>query len=159
MNEEEIESIDRVEKLCHLAGIGFVRFLEDANAELKNRVKNLLTPNETWFREGKDLGRYWKFIEKVTNHEWNYEDVVYWYKFLRDPSETREDIPPSLRYQVLTRDKFTCQKCGKKAPDIELQVDHILPWACGGGTVVDNLQTLCIDCNIGKSNRCFERGD
>jgi 5-methylcytosine-specific restriction endonuclease McrA len=71
----------------------------------------------------------------------------------------REEIPPSLRYEVLTRDKSTCQKCGRKAPEVELQVDHIVSWSCGGPTVIDNLQTLCMDCNQGKSNKCFEGGN
>lgn len=159
MSQRELTSLERIEKLCRLAGIDFAKFLEDVNVELKNRVKNLLTPNEIWFQDGKTFERYWKFLEKITKHEWKYEDIDYWYKFLRAPYETREEIPPSLRYQVLTRDKSTCQKCGGMAPNIELHVDHILPWDCGGETVIDNLQVLCMDCNMGKSNRCFERGD
>jgi len=159
MNERKLKSMERIRRLCDLAGIDFSKFLEEVETDLKNRVKALLTPNEAWFREGKSFERYWRFLTQVTNHEWKYEDVDYWYKFLRDPSETREDIPPSLRYQVLTRDKSTCQKCGRKAPNVQLHVDHILPWDCGGPTVVDNLQALCGKCNIGKSNKCFERGD
>jgi len=155
---KEYQLIHEIKQLCNLAGIDFIAFLEDAKISLKNRIKELFTPNEEWFREGKSLKRYWEFLEKITGHEWKYEDVNYWYKFLRSPSETREDIPLSLRYQVLERDYFTCQKCGRKAPDVELTVDHILPWSCGGPTVLDNLQTLCKDCNLGKSNKCFEKG-
>ena len=158
MNEKEVKSIERIRHLCSLAGIDYVEFLEETETELKNRVKSLLTPNEIWFREGKSFERYWKFLEQMTKHEWKYEDVDYWYKFVRDPSETREDIPPSLRYKVLIRDKSICQRCGKKAPNVELEIDHILPWDCGGPTVADNLQTLCTECNIGKSNKCFEGG-
>ncbi len=60
-----------------------------------------------------------------------------------------------LRFLVLKRDNFTCKACGKspaKDRDIELHVDHIIPWSKGGETVFDNLQTLCSQCNIGKSN-------
>lgn len=159
MSKREGESIERITHLCHLAGIGPAKFLEEVQTELKNRVKDLFRPNAMWFREGKSFERYWRFLEQVTKHEWKYEDVDYWYKFIRDPSETREDIPASLRYRVLTRDESTCQKCGRKAANVELQVDHTLPWDCGGPTVFDNLQTLCRECNIGKSNKCFEGGD
>jgi hypothetical protein len=60
-----------------------------------------------------------------------------------------------LRFLVMRRDNFTCQYCGKSPathPNIELQVDHIVPWSDGGETKIDNLQTLCAECNVGKSN-------
>ena len=39
-----------------------------------------------------------------------------------------------------------------KGDNIELHIDHIIPWSKGGETVLENLQTLCSDCNLGKSN-------
>jgi hypothetical protein len=159
MDKKEAKTIEGIRQLCHLAGLDFAKFLTELETELKSRVRDLLTPNEIWFREGKSFERYWKFLEHVTKHDWKYEDVDYWYKFVRDPCDEREEITPSLRYQVLVRDKSTCQKCGRKAPNVELAVDHILPWDCGGPTVIDNLQALCRECNIGKSNRCFEGGE
>jgi 5-methylcytosine-specific restriction endonuclease McrA len=33
---------------------------------------------------------------------------------------------------------------------VELHADHISPWADGGKTVLENLQTLCQNCNLGK---------
>jgi len=60
-----------------------------------------------------------------------------------------------LRFLVLRRDNFKCKACGAspaRNPDIELQVDHIFPWSKGGATVMENLQTLCSVCNIGKSD-------
>lgn len=155
---ERRRRLEAIERLCSLAAIDFFTLLKHVEVELKSKVKDLLTPNEIWFRGGKSIERYWRFLEQITKHEWEYEDVDYWYKLIRAPSEIREDIPPSLRYQVLARDNSTCQKCGKKAPEVEVEVDHILPWACGGPTVIDNLQTLCRECNLGKSNKCFEGG-
>lgn len=151
----ENQLIEEIKNLCDLAGIDFIIFLEETKTNLKNRIKDLLTPNKKWFKQGKSIKRYWEFLEKITGHKWDIRDVQYWYRFLRNPSETRDEIPPSLRYQVLKRDNFTCQKCGRKAPEVKLEVDHILPWSCGGPTVLDNLQTLCEECNKGKSNKCF----
>lgn len=159
MCKRDDEFLTRIRRLCHLGSIDSSKFWEQVEVELKNRLKNLFAPNVIWFGKGKSLERYWRWLEQITDHEWNYEDVNYWYKFIRDPSDTREEISPSLRYQVLTRDESTCKKCGRKTPDVELQVDHMLPWACGGSTVVDNLQSLCRECNQGKSDLCFERGD
>ena len=55
------------------------------------------------------------------------------------------------RYEIFRRDKFTCRYCGAKAPDVQLQVDHVMPVALGGETTPDNAVTACADCNSGKS--------
>lgn len=63
----------------------------------------------------------------------------------------RAIMSDTLRFQILRRDNFTCQICGKQAKDgVELEVDHIVPISKGGKTVPDNLQTLCRRCNRGK---------
>lgn len=60
-----------------------------------------------------------------------------------------------LRYKVLKRDNYSCKLCGNspaKNPDVILHIDHIIPWSKGGETIIENLQTLCQDCNLGKSD-------
>ena len=69
--------------------------------------------------------------------------------------KTKRDINWRTRWQVLNRDYFRCVSCGLSpaiAPGTILHVDHIKPWSKGGETVLDNLQTLCATCNLGKSN-------
>ena len=69
--------------------------------------------------------------------------------------KTKRDINLRLRFVVMQRDSFKCCMCGAspaKDPSIELHIDHILPWSKGGETTIDNLQTLCSKCNLGKSN-------
>ena len=65
----------------------------------------------------------------------------------------RKSLSKSVRFEVFKRDSFKCQYCGKSAPDVVLEVDHIIPVSKGGKTVMSNLQTLCERCNIGKSNK------
>ena len=68
---------------------------------------------------------------------------------------TSRDINLRMRYHVMKRDNFKCCKCGASpATDhsVELHIDHIIPWSKGGETILDNLQTLCSKCNLGKSN-------
>jgi len=69
--------------------------------------------------------------------------------------ENSRNISLSLRLQVLSRDNFRCVFCGKSpATDIgtKLHIDHIEPFSKGGKSVIENLQTLCEECNIGKSD-------
>lgn len=69
---------------------------------------------------------------------------------------TTRDPSIRLRWRVLQRDRFTCCGCGA-SPALELgvepHVDHKKPWSEGGETILENLQTLCSTCNLGKS--CF----
>ncbi len=65
----------------------------------------------------------------------------------------RKSLSKKTRFEVFKRDSFTCQYCGKKAPDLVLQVDHIKPVASGGSDDLMNLITSCQPCNAGKSNR------
>jgi HNH endonuclease/Homing endonuclease associated repeat len=65
------------------------------------------------------------------------------------------NINMRLRFDVMRRDNFKCCACGRSPathPDTILHVDHIIPWHSGGQTLFDNLQTLCSQCNIGKSD-------
>lgn len=65
----------------------------------------------------------------------------------------RKSISKKLRFEVFKRDSFTCQYCGRKAPDVLLHVDHIEPVSKGGTNDLLNLITSCVDCNSGKSDR------
>ena len=65
----------------------------------------------------------------------------------------RKAISKKLRFEVFKRDSFTCQYCGRKAPDVVLEVDHIKPVAEGGANTILNLITSCRECNRGKGKK------
>lgn len=58
----------------------------------------------------------------------------------------------ALRFQVLERDRFTCQYCGAFAPNVQLEVDHVVPVAAGGTDELENLVTSCFACNRGRGD-------
>ena len=62
----------------------------------------------------------------------------------------RKAISKKIRFEVFKRDKFTCQYCGRSAPDIILEMDHIQPVSKDGDDDIANLVTSCFDCNRGK---------
>jgi len=66
-----------------------------------------------------------------------------------------DPVPSTVRYDVLKRDR-KCVLCGA-APEVDsavrLHVDHIIPRSKGGSNDISNLQLLCAECNLGKSNR------
>jgi hypothetical protein len=65
----------------------------------------------------------------------------------------RKSISKKIRFEVFKRDSFTCQYCGRSAPDIVLEVDHIIPVAKNGTNDIYNLITSCFECNRGKKDK------
>jgi hypothetical protein len=73
--------------------------------------------------------------------------------------QTPRNINYRLRFLVMRRDNFKCRITGRSPatdPTVVLEVDHIHPWEQGGETVIENLQTLAKEINIGKSNLSME---
>lgn len=61
-------------------------------------------------------------------------------------------IPEATKKIVFARDAGICQCCGNSE---NLEFDHIMPYSCGGGGNVSNIQLLCLKCNRSKSNSCY----
>jgi len=70
-----------------------------------------------------------------------------------DEEKRSRHILASVRVSVLHRDGYKCVFCGRRAKQVQLEVDHIVPFSKGGSNDSRNLQTLCIDCNRGKGAR------
>jgi hypothetical protein len=71
-------------------------------------------------------------------------------------SEHRSPLSVRARFTVFKRDDFTCQYCGRKTPEVVLEVDHIVPSCDGGSNDVVNLTTSCWECNRGKGSTPLE---
>lgn len=59
-------------------------------------------------------------------------------------------ISPRKRQKVFERDGFRCVNCGKTKEYAQLEADHIITIANGGTNDIENLQTLCYECNLKK---------
>jgi hypothetical protein len=59
-------------------------------------------------------------------------------------------ISSSKRLKVFERDGWSCRFCGAQS---NLVIDHIFPVSKGGGGQIENLQTLCKNCNELKGNK------
>ena len=44
----------------------------------------------------------------------------------------RVPLTPELRRKIFERDKYTCQYCRRSAPEVILNIDHIIPISKGG---------------------------
>ena len=57
--------------------------------------------------------------------------------------------------EVLRRDEYTCQYCGKHSP--HLTIDHVFPRRLGGEHTWQNLVAACPNCNHRKGGRTIEQ--
>jgi len=60
-----------------------------------------------------------------------------------------KDIPLT-RKNIMHRDNYTCQYCGKKS---DMTIDHVIPRSRGGRDKWDNVVAACLRCNVTKGSR------
>ena len=130
--------------------------------EIKHRSTGYV--DKRYFEEKAKLDKKWKkgfcllCEKKLPKGKKKYcsdEEFQNWFKQFNPPFLWND-----IRKKVLRRDKYTCRKCGRKRKrinswgdyDIKLVADHITPIALGGSEWdLDNIQTLCEDCNKVKT--------
>lgn len=57
------------------------------------------------------------------------------------------------RRNILARDSFRCQYCGKQFSANQLTLDHVVPRSRGGSTTWENVVAACVRCNLRKGDR------
>jgi 5-methylcytosine-specific restriction endonuclease McrA len=57
------------------------------------------------------------------------------------------------RINLMARDSFQCQYCGRRPHRAELNLDHVVPRSLGGRSTWENVVTSCVDCNRRKGGR------
>ena len=62
---------------------------------------------------------------------------------------------PLTRKNIIQRDNYICQYCGKYSKDIT--IDHIIPKVKKGKDSWENLVSACINCNLKKGNKLISQ--
>ncbi len=78
--------------------------------------------------------------------------VIRLLEYRRIPRQTRS----LSRKNILVRDHYTCQYCGRTLGAGDLTMDHVVPRSRGGTSCWENLVACCIPCNNKKGNRTPE---
>jgi 5-methylcytosine-specific restriction endonuclease McrA len=75
------------------------------------------------------------------------------------PSKPSRYVPAQVRRAVYERDGARCahidtegRRCTEQG---QLEIDHIVPWALGGPTTVDNLRLACRGHNAQAARQAF----
>lgn len=61
------------------------------------------------------------------------------------------------RINLFTRDKWTCQYCGRRISNNEITIDHVTPKSRGGKSNFENCVAACISCNFKKADKTLQQ--
>ena len=158
-------NLARRQKSLRVSGDELFQNLEEVWTKLgKQPIQADMFPPLSKYSAGtykKHFGTWMRGLEKFVayiNNEENTSSEEAINKLEIEPTtkhRTSRNINWRLRFVIMRRDNFKCKNCGRSPatdPVIILHVDHIKAWANGGETILENLQTLCSKCNIGKSD-------
>jgi HNH endonuclease len=90
------------------------------------------------------------FIEFIISNKINVHEkniVTIWERYNKEFRITERFPSNKLKEQVFKKYGYQCQKCGRREG---LTIDHIIPFAKFGQTILENLTVLCISCNQKK---------
>lgn len=142
--------------LKDLYQINLQKFYDTHKNEIENRKKELFQMNkEEILKNEKDQIRQ-ELLEKERKRKLQREVLRELIEEgaisnqVTDQDGNREPIPQDVMDKVWNRDGGKCVKCGSQK---NLEFDHLIPVSKGGATTYRNLQLLCKECNVEKSNK------
>jgi len=104
------------------------------------------------------LRRFRDLLTAHTRRSWSAEDYERLFERVRMAS-TRHDRRPvssSDLLRMLWNLPHECARCGRRPPAVVLHVDHRFPASRGGSSRFENLQFLCAEDNLRKSDKLEE---
>ncbi len=99
--------------------------------------------------------RFRRILTQVTGRSWSSEDEERLFERVHFALVDHDRKPIRIEdlLRLLWNLPHVCVKCGRRPPEVKLHVDHIFPASRGGSSKYENLQFLCAECNLRKSNK------
>lgn len=116
-------------------------------------------------KKGKPNKAITKFTREGTlgaNHwnwkGWQTKEERDWQKNVRVRAKRANGGSHSLSewHNLKAQYNWTCPCCYKQEPEIKLSQDHIIPVSKGGSDNIENIQPLCMPCNLRKHTRVIK---
>lgn len=138
-----------------IAPESFHRFIEWALAEhLVHLLANSQEINDGFFSRKDSLKAFRTLLEARTGRRWSHHDTEALFQRVKDArtKHYRQRIKYEEYLKLLWQVPLECAWCGRKPPEIKLHIDHIVSASLGGSSLRPNLQFLCAEDNLKKSN-------
>ena len=120
-----------------------------------NRVTPTYVQFRKWARQRDGLSRFWNFANRKLGVDLSADEAQDIWEWIDLTLNARKRRAFSFQdYLMLAvRAEQKCEFCGKKPPEVTLEIDHILPVSKGGSNAPLNLRFLCQYHNRSRGNR------
>jgi hypothetical protein len=156
-----MKNIKEFETLSRLLGIDADSVMDHFNWCLQEHLVSTMSNDRNWLNEIRTkpnaIALFKDRVQNRTKYIWDHANIVRLYEeVIRSIDDHyRKPISYDDLLRLFTNAELKCAKpsCGRRPPDVVMHIDHILPASKGGSSKYDNLQFLCQDCNLRKSNK------
>ena len=148
--------------LTSLLGVDQNSLLDYLNWCLLEHLVVELSQEKYWLQkikvEPNAISIFKKEVERRTNFKWDNENIVVLYERVKAGLERhqRQRITYEELLRLLINSPLVCNICGKRPPEVNLHIDHIFPASKGGSSKFENLQFLCKEHNLKKSDKLYK---
>lgn len=148
--------------LTMLLGIDQDSLLDYLNWCLLEHLVTTLSQNKQWITkiktDPKAISIFKETVEKRTNCKWDNDNITKLYERVKATTEKhyRQKITYEELLRLLVNSPLKCAICGKTPPEVKLHIDHKFPASKGGSSEFENLQFLCAEDNLIKSNKLYK---
>jgi 5-methylcytosine-specific restriction endonuclease McrA len=148
--------------LTMLLGIDQDSLLDYLNWCLLQHLVTTLSQDKQWIikikTDPKAISIFKESVEKRTKYKWDNDNIIELYERVKASTEKhyRQRITYEELLRLLVNSPLKCAICGKTPPEITLHIDHKFPASKGGSSEFENLQFLCAEDNLTKSNKLYK---
>lgn len=152
-------SLDEIRRLTGQLHLDLGLLFKEIEWALGEERINKVTPPADVFREWSRLSnglvQFWEFAQTKLQAQLTQEEI-------RDLWECADltlnkQIRKALTFQeymiVAVRSDQKCEYCGRRPPEVSLDIDHVIPVTRGGDNSYLNLRFLCQHHNRSRGNR------
>ncbi len=153
------EHIDNFSVLTSLLGINQDSLLDYLNWCLLEHIVMIFSQDKVWINEIKNnpkaISIFKEKVEKKTNSKWDNNNIIILYERVKATTEKhyRQPITYTELLRLLINSPLKCVYCERTPPEVKLHIDHNFPSSKGGSSKFENLQFLCSEHNLKKSDK------
>jgi hypothetical protein len=148
-----------IKQLAAQLGLDLKLLMHEVYWALGEERINKVTPSydefQNWVRQKNGLLLFWQFANNKLGVELTPEEAQDIWECIELTLNARKRCSFAFQdYLVMAmRSDAKCEFCGKRPPEVALEIDHILPVSKGGTNNIINLRFLCQHHNRSRSNR------
>jgi len=153
-------SSERVDVLLSALGIdrsSLENFLEWALSEhfVATLSRDEAIQTHGFFARPDALKAFRDLLRKRSSRRWSQHDLEALFERVKTDHtrQFRDPIPYEEYLKLLWQVPWECVECNRSPPEVVLHVDHIVPASRGRPSKRPNLQFLCAEHNLRKSNK------